>query len=77
MIGRMGMRMPQSESISFGLAMGEIRRMIDRFNGVDADLRNCRGTGARETAWMARNDLEGYILLDDPAARLPTGAPGS
>lgn len=72
-IARMGMRGPTDESTSFGLALGEVRRMIDRFSGADADLRTYEERGARAGAWMARNDLEGYILLGDPAVRLPVG----
>lgn len=74
-IARMGMREPTDQATSFGLALGEVRRMIVRFSGVDADLRTYDDRGARAAAWMARNDLEGYILLGDPAARLPVGTP--
>lgn len=72
-IARLGMRRTTTEATSFGLAMQKITRTVGRFDGANADTRTYHDRPARNAAWMARNDLEGYVLLGDPAARLPVG----
>jgi hypothetical protein len=70
-----------------GLALGDLRRaraLIDTDISVSAD----GGVRAQETGgdplderirlghrWMLRHDLDGYLLLGDPAARLAVQAP--
>lgn len=73
MISKLRMHRPTSDPKSFGEAHAKLRAMVNQFDQANAEARTYNDSVARDEAWMARNDLEGYVLLGDPAARLPVG----
>ncbi|MCA8964074.1 MAG: hypothetical protein KDC48_04280, partial [Planctomycetes bacterium] len=61
----------------FGVALNELLRY---FGEVNTELSVLEGADVQDPAtrghlWMLRQDLAGYVLLGDPAARLPVRAP--
>ncbi|MEZ4451404.1 MAG: hypothetical protein R3B09_18130 [Nannocystaceae bacterium] len=63
----------------YGLAFREIYRYFDE---VNTELSVLEGADVQDPArrghlWMLRQDLAGYVLLGDPAARLPVREPAA
>lgn len=60
----------------FGQVNTELSAMIDADAAAVAAGKQAPASPRRSHLWMARQDLAGYIVLGDPAARLPlAGAP--
>lgn len=74
---------PMLRADRMGVAVSELSRaQADAETGLagyyDEDARTSSKTGdeaRRAFLWMQRNDLAGYVLLGDPAARLPVSPP--
>lgn len=58
-----------NDELASGYQAEEAARVWNRANPVDALTRG--------NAFMLRNDLRGYVLLGDPAARLPLAGSGA
>jgi hypothetical protein len=56
-----------------GQVLGALRTAVHQFAGAHTDAIFHHQRQARAESWMALADLEGYILLGDPAAEMPVG----
>ena len=74
---------PMLRTDRVGVAVAELTRAqaaaeTELVGFYDEDARTSTATGdeaRRAFLWMQRNDLAGYVLLGDPAARLPVAPP--
>lgn len=58
-----------------GQVLGQIRTALHRFAGTHTDAVFNRQPALQAESWMAMADLEGYLLLGDPAAEMPVRTP--